>query len=1203
MDRNKPSYEDLEHELNELRAREKRYLFILENSADFITSVDRDGIIRAINRTLPEMNKEDAVGRCAHDYLTEDCRQVQSDALEEAFRSGRDQEIEVQGAGPDGAIAWYFTRIVPVASEDGVFQCTLYSTDITARKKLEVVMRSEETARSLLSLPEGALLLLDLDYNIIDFNTAFAGRHSVDIRDMAGKSVWELMSSELATARKAWGEQVKQTGQPVHFEDQNQGRYLENIVFPLFNAKGDLHRLAVFSNDITKRKKIELQLQENESRFRTIFDNSPVPIWEEDFSHAMACIRELPATGKELAAHFAENPDVLVDIASRIRILDANRAALQIFRASDKQQFIENYADFFCEETMPAFIEFIKKLASGESISDQGVEVIVQPLQGEKRTINLSWSVVPGHEQDASKLWFYAIDITERRRMEDELQRHRGELENLVRERTRDLREAHQRFKIAAEISSDIIYEWTVGDKDIQWFGNIDAILGYENGEFDRSFEGWFAAIHPEDRARMSQALDRHFKEGTPYSGEFRVRGKDGSWRVWMDKGVPVFDEAGAVRKWIGVCQDITEMKAAQEVLVRSEQKYRGIFDESVATVYLFDAEKNFIDSNQAGLDLLGYTREELLGMSIPDVDADPEVVLPAHGQLLSGDRLINYEHKLRRKDGTIITVLNNSRPIADAQGNVMGIQSTLMDITERKQAEQAMRESEERYRRLSEDLPDIVTRIIPGEGMEYVNSAFEDILKIPRQEVINNWGRFMAYVHPDDMHILSDAFKTIWQQKKDMEVSEYRVITPEGNTVWLEAIWKPQWTPDGNIEAIEAIARDITDRKLAEAEREDLQQQLVHSQKMEAIGTMAGGIAHDFNNILATISGTAEMLINEIAPDAPYYLQIDRILRSSSRARDLTMKLLTFARKEKLNIQQADVNDIVRDVVDMLEGTVSKKIRFDFMPDPALGPVNVDSTQILQAVLNVCINACDAMPDGGVLGIRTGKTVVSGGAADPQGTFCVISISDTGKGMEQDVLDKIFEPFFTTKARGKGSGLGLSVSHGIIKAHNGFIRMKSDSSGSTFYIHIPVATSDSARVVDQTEKPVIRPVKGTIFIIDDDLDFVNMAVDALQLEGFRVITALSGKEAVPMFEKHSGEIDIVMLDMILPEMDGTEIFHALREIRFDVVVVLCSGYSFEGDATELLEQGAAGFVQKPFKIAEIKEVFARLLTKNGISQ
>jgi len=561
--------------------------------------------------------------------------------------------------------------------------------------------------------------------------------------------------------------------------------------------------------------------------------------------------------------------------------------------------------------------------------------------------------------------------------------------------------------------------------------------------------------------------LGRWFRE--PDSPYYR------SIAVWMEKPaektLPAYAiyaaiAAGAVILFAVVVilvlrHQIAVQKRLQAELRVSREKYKGIFDESVAAIFVFDSENRFADANPAGLNLLGYPIEELSRMSMADV-AEEAFEIPG------GDRTRNRALALKRKSGETIAVLFNSSPITDSAGNAVGALTAMIDVTELKKMEE---------------------------------------------------------------------------------------------------------------------------------EKQRIEQQLLQSQKMEAIGRLAGGVAHDFNNIVATISGTAEMLLKSAEPDSREWEKLKRIHKSCMRARELSMKLLAFARKEKLNVRTIRPEEIVNEVADMLENLAPSRISVEVEADETAKTVNVDANQIVQAVLNICLNGCDAMPDGGMLKMKTRceriaeETAAAHGVA--AGGFSVISVEDAGEGIDESILDRLFEPFFTTKDRGKGSGLGLSVAHGIIVAHGGFIDVRtSRGKGAVFSVYLPVAANELIEAQGaELAEPVQRKNCGSALIIDDDEEYVQMIAEALEYSGFNVITALSGAEAVDIFRNNFRSIDVVLLDMILPEMGGKKVFNALKEIYPAVKIVICSGYSVEGDASEMLDNGALDYIQKPFDISKVVSI------------
>jgi two-component system, cell cycle sensor histidine kinase and response regulator CckA len=409
----------------------------------------------------------------------------------------------------------------------------------------------------------------------------------------------------------------------------------------------------------------------------------------------------------------------------------------------------------------------------------------------------------------------------------------------------------------------------------------------------------------------------------------------------------------------------------------------------------------------------------------------------------------------------------------------------------------------------------------------------------------------------------------------------------------WFNIFAFPISDSSGETHIIVHVIRNISDSKRAESERDALQQQLLQAQKMEAIGTLAGGVAHDFNNMLAVIMGNAQLARIEMLPDSILAENLTDIENAAERAKDLTMKLLTFARKEKIHVHNVQINVVLEEIVGLLKRSILKKIVIEHNLGENLPAVSIDVNQMHQVFLNICNNACDSMPSGGTLTISSSRIIVDEAYADQNvdvmpGKYCLIQISDTGIGMIEEVRTRIFEPFFTTKGSGKGTGLGLSISYGIVKNHSGFINVYSEpGKGSIFKIYLPYAKAGSDDTSEMFDDSVVRTGDETILVVDDEDAVLKLAGKMLKKAGYSVLLADSGKKAVELFKKYRKDIALVVLDMIMPDMDGRDVYQTIKKINPDVLVVLSSGYSINGQAGKLIAEGIRGFVQKPFSVAE----------------
>jgi PAS domain S-box-containing protein len=644
--------------------------------------------------------------------------------------------------------------------------------------------------------------------------------------------------------------------------------------------------------------------------------------------------------------------------------------------------------------------------------------------------------------------------------------------------------------------------------------------------------------------------------------------------------------------------RDITERKRAEEVLHQSEEKYRGLFDDSIAAVYVFDEKKHFIDSNQAGLDLLGYSRDELLGMSIPDVDADPVVALPAHKQLLSGENIVNYEHQLRRKDGKIITVLNNSRPLTDAEGNVIGIQSTLIDITERKQAAEMLEESEQRYKTLVEMHPDAISLLDLEGNVLALNQRAAVMGGYDNSENIIGKNA-LEFILPENHEYFKSRLQRILETEF-LEPTEYTFQKKDGSTLITESCASLVKDSNGNPEAILSIDRDITDRKRAEEEKKQLEAHFRQAQKMEAIGTLAGGIAHDFNNLLSVIMGNASVMLFGMDPSDENYETLEDIEQAAQSASTLTSELLGFARKEGYEVRPISLNNLIRHSFEAFART-KKEITMHQELAEDLSAIEADENQMNQVLLNIFINASDAMPGGGDFYLKTMNTThenLRGIHPHPKpGKYVLLSITDSGEGMDQETQEHIFEPFFTTKGKNRGAGLGLASVYGIISSHGGYIKVDSEKGrGTTFSIYLPASEKEVQRPAEmQREVPMSS---GTLLVVDDEKKVLDMAVKVLRKLGYTVLEATSGREAIEIHKANQDKIDLVILDIIMPKMGGAEVYDRMKEIDPKVKVLLSSGYSIDGEAKEILARGCDGFIQKPFNMRGLYLAIARVMGK-----
>ena len=626
--------------------------------------------------------------------------------------------------------------------------------------------------------------------------------------------------------------------------------------------------------------------------------------------------------------------------------------------------------------------------------------------------------------------------------------------------------------------------------------------------------------------------------------------------------------------------------------------RFKTMADNANVGAAVLDADNCIMYTNQTFAEMHGYLQAAILGRDVemfhpPEQLEQIQVLIRSARE--QGGMTAQEVDRLHRNGGVFPTLMT-AATVPDSRGGAGFLAISAVDITEQKFSEIALKQSEEEFRLLFESARDAIFWADAETGIIIkCNAAAEKLLGLPRHEII---GKHQSFMHPPEQ----EAYyrNMFFEHVSEAGDSEAQVVTRTGAVVDIHI--SASVARIGGDTLIQGIFRDITDIKAAHREKELLLEQLNQSQKMEAIGQLAGGVAHDFNNILAVMTGYSELALRNLAEDDPNTARIEKVLKMSMRARDLTMKLLTFARKEKLQVRSTTADAIIAEVRDMLERRINKKISIHTDLERAPAPLCVDVNQIIQALLNLCINACDSMPDGGRLDIRTRTVDLSPQecSAHPYthpGPHCRIRIKDNGAGISDEIRNKIFEPFFTTKKEGHGTGLGLSVTLGIIENHDGGIDVQSSpGQGAVVDVFLPVRRFEDAIQHQDPMPPAPESGACSILLIDDNTDFLDMMQTMIGSLGYRVTVVDSGARGIELFRQNPGAFDLVVLDMIMPDRDGAEVFEELVRMDPDVNVIICSGYSVEGRAGEVLAQGARAFLQKPFDIRELHSLLNRIL-------
>ena len=516
--------------------------------------------------------------------------------------------------------------------------------------------------------------------------------------------------------------------------------------------------------------------------------------------------------------------------------------------------------------------------------------------------------------------------------------------------------------------------------------------------------------------------------------------------------------------------------------------------------------------------------------------------------------------------------------------------------------ADEALRESELKYRTILESVEEGCFEIDLEGNLTFFNDPLSKMLGYTPEEMLGKNTR--EFTSPATMRKMDQIYDQILKTGEPIRGTGYDAVGKDGGGIALELAASLIRDPQGDPIGFRGVLRDVSERKDAEAQKRALELQVQQAQKMESIGTLAGGIAHDFNNILMGIQGNASLMLLKTDSSHAFYEKLKNIEAYVENGTELTKQLLGFARRGKYHSIASDINSIIDKSASMF-GRTKKEIRIhkDLMPD--IYTVEVDRGQIEQALLNLYVNAWQAMPEGGDLYLKTENVILDADFENIQpykvetGKYVKITVSDTGSGFDDETKKRIFEPFFTTKEMGRGTGLGLASVYGIIKGHGGYINVHSrKDQGATFAVYLPASAKE---VRHEKAEPVVETVAkgtGTILLIDDEEMIIKVGEELLQELGYNVIAARSGEEAVKLYNKNRDKIDLVVMDMIMPGMGGGETFDRLKAVNPDVKVLLSSGYSINGQASKILERGCDGFIQKPFNLNQLSEKIRGIVAK-----
>ena len=641
--------------------------------------------------------------------------------------------------------------------------------------------------------------------------------------------------------------------------------------------------------------------------------------------------------------------------------------------------------------------------------------------------------------------------------------------------------------------------------------------------------------------------------------------------------------------------QTAKELETAYEALQEREERYRLHFENINDVVFSFDPELRILDISPSSERIIGYSPEHIVGKPFYELNIlHPDYLskgLEDAKKVLAGGYIQSEVYGFIHRDGIIMFGEVNGSPIW-REGKVVGAVSVARDITGRLETERTLQQTERKQQAILENIEEGYYEVDLSGNMVYCNDGMVRMLGYPRDELIGKNNR--EYMDEETSRKVFHTFNSVFTSGKPVSVTGWTLQRKDGGEKSIEVSVSLLRDSKGEPTGFFGIARDVT-------ERERLHEQRIQAQKMEAIGTLAGGIAHDFNNLLQVINGYAEIALFDLKPGQGGYSDIREIKSAAQSAAELTQGLLTFSRRTESKLRPVDLNQELHNVAKMLTRTLPKIIEIEMSLADELDTITADPTQLQQVVMNLAVNARDAMPDGGKLFIETRNVYLDEEYCKSHlgikpGKYVLLSVSDGGLGMDDETQRHIFDPFFTTKETGKGTGLGLSVVFGIIKNHGGNITCYSEEGkGTSFKIYLPtIRKTFEEKELDQADADVYGT--ETILVVDDEDSVRRLGETMLRKFGYTILTASNGLEGLETFRRNKEAISLVILDLIMPEIDGNRCLREILNIAPSMKVLIASGFAANGQIEVALEEGAKASIRKPYEARQMLETVRKVL-------
>ena len=1005
--------------------------------------------------------------------------------------------------------------------------------DITERKKAEeALLYTQERYRDLASSAD-AMYLVDRECRYQFMNDAHLLRLGLSLDEVKGRSYGDFHSEEDMKHFAATIEAVFETGKSFQTEQHSQidDSFFIRTFSPVKNSQGSTAAVTVISKDITERNRAEEALNEVNETLSAIIQSSPIAI---------------------------------ISLDPEGNVIRWNPAAEKMFGWSEIE-VLGQFLPYISEDKRDEHLKLRERVLRGEGFTD--VEVRRRKKDGAPIDISVSTAPLRDSQGLVYGIMSVNVDITERKRAEKRID------------------DALQFSRTILSASPVAVFTYNSSGQCVSANEAASQITG---GTIEELLAQNFHQLDSWKRAGMIEPAENALKTGRVQVLETHIVttfGKDS----WFDCSFTPFHHEGELHLLVLV-SDVTWRKQAEEALHTANIYNRSLIEASLDPLVTIGPDGRITDVNAETEAVTGYNRSELIGKDFSDYFTEPEKARTGYREVFRSGSLRDYPLEIRNRDGHITSVLYNASVYRNDAGDVVGVFAAARDITERKRAEEALRESEEKYRNVLESIDEAYFELDLKGNMTFFNDSACSISGYSKSELMGM--NYRQYTSPEAAKMLGAVFSNIYQTGERESLYDFALIMKDKSIHNMELSVNLMRDSEGDAIGFRCIARDVTARRQVEEEKRNLNERLQRSEKMESLGVLAGGVAHDLNNVLGVIIGYAELFLMQMSEESPWKKQASAIMQSSQRASAIVQDLLTMARRGVSGREVLNLNKIIADCQQTpeFEKLCSYhpfvKIKADL--EPELLNISGSSVHLAKTLFNLVSNASEAMPKGGVVTIKTTNQYldkpIQGHDEVQEGDYVVLSVSDTGEGISAADMKRMFEPFYTKKAMGRsGTGLGLTVVWGTVKDHNGYIDVQSEEGkGSIFTLYFPVTRED---ISSERVAVAISEYMGhgeSILVVDDVKGQRDLAAEMLRRLNYNVASVSSGEEAIEFVKKQP--VDLLILDMIMdPGIDGLDTYRGVLEIRPKQKAIIVSGFSETDRVYAAQALGVGAYIKKPY--------------------